>query len=205
MNQDNENLSKQKQRTRTHLKEALTSLIKKKGYYAVTVKDIVETSAYNRSTFYTHYKDKEEMAEEMLHTLLHGLEEAVGSPYRPGQTVYTSKLNAPSFNIVAYVYDNRDMFELINYNDTLPGLLQGFPQTILSIYEERFLFQTINDLFVHMDYFKRYTAYGFYGLLQHWIAGGFATSKESFIEEVIALTRTHIYSLKYIGPEEETD
>ena len=50
-----------------------------------------------------------------------------------------------------------------------------------------------------MDYFKRYTAYGFYGLVQNWINGGFKESQEEFIEEVIALSKTHIYSFKYVG------
>ena len=50
-----------------------------------------------------------------------------------------------------------------------------------------------------MDYFKRYTAYGFYGLLQTWIQNGFKETQEEFIQEVIDLTKTHIYSLEYIG------
>ena len=50
-----------------------------------------------------------------------------------------------------------------------------------------------------MDYFKRYTAYGFYGLLLNWINDGFQESQEEFIQEVIDLTKTHIYSFEYIG------
>jgi hypothetical protein len=50
-----------------------------------------------------------------------------------------------------------------------------------------------------MDYFKRYTAYGFSGLLLNWITNGFKESQEEFIQEVIDLTRTHIYSVEYIG------
>ena len=50
-----------------------------------------------------------------------------------------------------------------------------------------------------MDYFKRYTAYGFYGLILNWINSGFKESQEEFIEEVIELTKTHIYSVEYVG------
>ncbi|MED4207243.1 TetR/AcrR family transcriptional regulator [Neobacillus mesonae] len=199
MNKEQNTRTTRQNRTKEHLKQALMELIKEKGYHSVTVKDIVDYAAYNRSTFYIHYLDKVELAEDLLVSMLHGLEASVGKPYVPGHIVYTAKLNAPSFNIVSYIYKNRNFFELINYNDTLPGLHTRFPETILKIYKEQFIFKTINNIPVNMDYFKRYTAYGFYGLLQNWIQNGFEETQEKFIEEVIDLTKTHIYSLKYIG------
>lgn len=199
MNNEQHMTSQRQNRTKEHLKQALIELIKEKGYHSVTVKNIVDHAAYNRSTFYIHYPDKIELAEDLLISMLQGLEASVGKPYVPGHKVYTAKLNAPSFNIVSYIYKNRSFFELINYDDTLPGLHTQFPQTILKIYKEQFIFETINNIPVNMDYFKRYTAYGFYGLLQTWIQNGFKETQEEFIQEVIDLTKTHIYSFKYIG------
>ncbi|WP_066389290.1 TetR/AcrR family transcriptional regulator [Neobacillus mesonae] len=199
MNKEQNTRSTRQNRTKEHLKQALIELIKEKGYHSVTVKDIVDYAAYNRSTFYIHYLDKVELAEDLLVSMLQGLEASVGKPYVPGHIVYTATLNAPSFNIVSYIYKNRNFFELINYDDTLPGLHTRFPETILKIYKEQFIFETINNIPVNMDYFKRYTAYGFYGLLQNWIQNGFKETQEKFIQEVIDLAKTHIYSLKYIG------
>lgn len=198
--EDNRNITSQRQnRTKNHFKQALISLIKEKGYHSVTVKDIVDFAAYNRSTFYVHYQDKIELAEDLLTSTLQGLEDSVGKPYVTIRKVYTDKLTPPSFHFVSYIYNNRDFFELINYEDTLPGLHIRFPQTILKIYKEKFIFETLNNAPVNMDYFKRYTAYGFYGLLQNWIRSGFKETQETFIEEVIDLAKTHIYSVKYIG------
>lgn len=199
MNDEKNTTSGRQNRTKDHLKQALIELIKEKGYHSVTVKNIVDYATYNRSTFYIHYQDKIELAEDLLVSMLQGLEASVGKPYVPGHKVYTVKLNAPSFNIVSYIYKNRNFFELINYDDTLPGLHTRFPQSILKIYKEQFIFETINNIPVNMDYFKRYTAYGFYGLLHNWIQNGFKESQEEFIQEVIELTKTHIYSLEYIG------
>lgn len=199
MNDDQSMTSGRRNRTKEHLKSAFIKLIKEKGYHAVTVKDIVDAAAYNRSTFYVHYQDKIELADELLASMLQGLEDSVGKPYVPGHKVYTEHLNAPSFNIVSYIFEHRDFFELIKYEDTLPGLHTGFPQTILEIYEEKFIFETINKIPVNMDYFKRYTAYGFYGLILNWIRTDFRESQEEFIREVIDLTKTHIYSVEYVG------
>ena len=190
--------SQRRNRTREHIKLALIELIKKNGYHSISVKEIVDYAAYNRSTFYVHYQDKLELAKDLLDSMLQGLEESVGKPYIPGHKVYTAKLNASSFNIVSYIYEHRNFFELIKYEDTLPGLHTRFPQTILKIYQEQFIFETINNIPVNMDYFKRYTAYGFYGLLLEWITSDFKETQDEFIQEVTDLTKTHIYSLKYI-------
>ncbi|WP_138419659.1 TetR/AcrR family transcriptional regulator [Aquibacillus sediminis] len=188
-----------KNRTKEHFQLALIDLIKEKGFRAVTVKDIVHSSKYNRSTFYTHYHDKFYLAEDLLQTMLKGIEEAVGKPYQLKERIHTTNLNIRSFEIVRFIYKNRNFFELINYQDTIPEIHTKFPQTILKIYQEKFQFETINNIPVDMDYFTRYTAYGFYGLLSNWINTNFKISQEEFIQEVIQLSRTHIASIRYIG------
>ena len=70
---------------------------------------------------------------------------------------------------------------------------------MLKIYEEQFVFETINNSPVNMEYFKYYTAYGFFGLLNNWILSGFRESRDAFIHNVIELTKTHIQSFYYVG------
>lgn len=194
-----DNTSPQKNRTKLHLQQALIALVKEKGFRSVTVKDIVQYAQYNRSTFYTHYQDKFYLAEDLLHTMLQGLEQSVGKPYQSKRVVNTENLNKNSFHIISYIYNHREFFELIKYRDTIPELHMKFPQTILKIYQQKFEFKTLHNLPVDMDYFTRYTAYGFYGLISHWINTEFTTSQEEFIDEVIKLSKTHIATVKYLG------
>ncbi len=49
------------QRTRQLLQDALMALILEKGYAAITVQDILDRANLGRSTFYAHYRDKEEL------------------------------------------------------------------------------------------------------------------------------------------------
>ncbi len=49
------------QRTRQILREALVALILNKGYDTITVQDILERANVGRSTFYSHYWDKEDL------------------------------------------------------------------------------------------------------------------------------------------------
>ena len=48
-------------RTRRRLKEALLGLIREQPYDAVTVQDIIDRADVGRSTFYSHFRSKEEL------------------------------------------------------------------------------------------------------------------------------------------------
>jgi AcrR family transcriptional regulator len=48
-------------RTRAMLQDALISLILTKGYDAITVEDICDAANVGRSTFYAHYRSKEDL------------------------------------------------------------------------------------------------------------------------------------------------
>src|SRR6266852_5535624 len=48
-------------RTRAMLQHALNSLILKKSYEAITIKDICDAANVGRSTFYAHYTSKDDL------------------------------------------------------------------------------------------------------------------------------------------------
>lgn len=48
-------------RTRGLLRSALLSLIEEKGYERITVQDILDRADVGRSTFYAHYRDKDDL------------------------------------------------------------------------------------------------------------------------------------------------
>lgn len=56
-------------RTRAMLQQALNSLIPKKGYEAITIKDICEAANVGRSTFYAHYTSKDDLRRSGLEHL----------------------------------------------------------------------------------------------------------------------------------------
>ncbi|RUW85592.1 TetR/AcrR family transcriptional regulator [Mesorhizobium sp. M1E.F.Ca.ET.063.01.1.1] len=60
-------------RTRAALQDALIALIPAHGYAAITVEDICEKANVGRSTFYTHYADKDELRSATLEAHLRSL------------------------------------------------------------------------------------------------------------------------------------
>ncbi len=65
-------------RTRNLLRQALVSLMTEQSYDSITVQNILDRADVGRSTFYSHYRDKEELLisgmDEILHSLILTLE-----------------------------------------------------------------------------------------------------------------------------------
>jgi len=51
-------------RTKVAIREALVALIDKKGFEAMTIREITQRANINRGTFYSHYQDKFDLLEQ---------------------------------------------------------------------------------------------------------------------------------------------
>src|SRR5215212_6819637 len=60
------------QRTRALLHDALVSLVHEKSYDDIVVKEILARANVGRSTFYAHYRDKDELLERGIREMLLG-------------------------------------------------------------------------------------------------------------------------------------
>lgn len=58
------------QRTRAHLHGALASLIHEKPYEGIVVKEILARANVGRSTFYTHFRDKQDLLDTSIRDVL---------------------------------------------------------------------------------------------------------------------------------------
>jgi AcrR family transcriptional regulator len=64
------------QKTQKLLHEALVSLIREKPYDEIAVKEILDRANVGRSTFYTHFKDKDELLASSIHYMLQPIHSA---------------------------------------------------------------------------------------------------------------------------------
>jgi AcrR family transcriptional regulator len=126
-----EKVDRRVRRTKQLLRSALLALITEKGYARVTVQDIIDRADVGRSTFYTHFRDKEEL-------LVYGLEELrsafppephasdPGQPERP----------APSHTLAVFEHfaNYRDVWKAMAGRrgaDTFTQYLHGFISELL--------------------------------------------------------------------------
>lgn len=112
-------------RTRRRLSEALTALILEKGYEAVKVEEVTERADVGRTTFYLHYKDKEELLLENINAAINTLlAQIAGLPVEawqlPGEAASPASADAasaaalsPIVLIFEHAAENANLYRII--------------------------------------------------------------------------------------------
>ncbi len=105
-------LDRRVSRTRRQLGNALMTLILERGYNALTIADITERADLGRTTFYLHYRDKEELLIESLEAIAEDLknqvEQAAALNPDAGQ-VYANPVSI----VFRHVDEHRDLYQVI--------------------------------------------------------------------------------------------
>jgi AcrR family transcriptional regulator len=97
------------QRTRLTLRTAMVSLIREKGFEALTVQDIIDRADVGRSTFYSHFKSKEDLlagSVEMMRSTMRKLQrQAMAGSASPRERMF-----AFARELFAHAEQHRDVF-----------------------------------------------------------------------------------------------
>lgn len=96
-------------RTRKMIMKSLRKLAGERGLDAITIKEITETAKVNRTTFYYHYRDKNDLIEK---TLMEDFEIYLLNPIRACE-----KMNEETLRVI--------YFALIKYIETISIYCQG--------------------------------------------------------------------------------
>jgi len=181
--------SNQAKRTKHFLKKAFIDMVHKKGFSAVTVKDIVEHAQYNRTTFYVYYQYIDNLVDELMEEMFEAIQYNSMSKYESNSRVKVQELTTNSFELLYYIYDRRDYFTLLLLEDTLPLMHQQLPEAIFTLLKNKFDIQY--GVSVVDDYSqKRYMAYGTAGLILDWIAQDFDATPSEMTERLNRIFNT---------------
>jgi AcrR family transcriptional regulator len=88
-------------------KEALIRLTLERGYATLTVADITERAMVNRSTFYRHYQDKDDLVGQCLQELLERI--PVGDLLEIARA-YPSRTPRPPAEFFGHIEENADFY-----------------------------------------------------------------------------------------------
>ncbi|WP_394236270.1 TetR/AcrR family transcriptional regulator [Niallia oryzisoli] len=100
-------------RTKRMFKEALISLLTENGDQSkLTVQKIAERAELNRATFYLHYRDIEDLMEQMTDEILEELSEKI-LPHSDGQR---PKGHSPLVSFLEHIYQHGALFHVMLEN-----------------------------------------------------------------------------------------
>lgn len=127
----------QKRNTKTeqHIREALTRLLKTKGFDALTVSDVSREAGINRGTFYTHYVDKFDLLAKQIDSVIDDLTEILlaGDTSQAGASDLIPRENV--LVALRYVRDNYEFVSALTSNGTDPRLQERLKDVLAQLLE----------------------------------------------------------------------
>lgn len=160
-------------RTKKRLRDALAALTREKDLGEITVRELTDLADVNRGTFYTHYRDLEDLRRQVGQELFEELSAVLAGfqaeRIRAGST--PAGLQAVLTEVFDFVAENRELFvTILGY-----GEMEFHTQLRVLIY--RMYLREWNGLYDLGDaettnYYLEFVVSGVIGLIRTWVASG---------------------------------
>ena len=148
------------QRTRQLLSQALVQLIREKDYSAITVSDIIERANVGRSTFYSHYHDKDDLfvseLDRVIELLNHRISDQEGMPF------------FPSLGLFQHVGQEYELYKSLLWTPGIDLLIKHL-QVSLSQRIEQGLHESGKNFAIPSPILANFIAGSFLTLLKWWL------------------------------------
>ncbi len=189
-------------RTKRLIRNALTELMEEKGFESFTVQDLTDKANINRSTFYSHYRDKYDLLEQSEDELLKGLERSTNivEQSKPKLRTVFIQPNEPNPYLVTcfeYIRLHAD-FMKVNLGPKGNPLFQSKLKEVLRKKILESIMQRFKDkeLLVPPEYMSAYITSAHLGVIQHWLETGMKASPR---EMSIILSKTTFWGPGYVA------
>src|SRR5690349_2570082 len=116
------------QRTRHLLSAALVELIREKDYNLITVSDIIDRANVGRSTFYAHYRDKDDLFVGELDRVIELLSQRI-----PGQEKMPF---FPSLGLFRHVGEEFELYKALLWTPGIDLLIKHLQKALSNRIEE---------------------------------------------------------------------
>lgn len=176
-------------RTRAQLRQALTTLMKEHELKDITVRELTELADVNRGTFYSHYQDVYDMAQQMEQELLLGLDSLLAAYGAEDLRRDLRPVLLDVFTFGAHP-DNRDLLLVLLDRQPQSHFFRRLSQLVYDkcLQEWQGMYPMGDP--VEKNYWLEFLVSGTVGLARSWTKGGFRESPE----EMAALTARIIQS-----------
>ena len=175
------------QRTRQLVGEAFVQLLREKGYSAITVSDIIERADIGRSTFYSLYRDKDDLFVAQLDRVIEVL-----SHHMPNQGEIPF---FPSLGLFRHVGEEYELYKAIVWTPGIDLFIKHL-QTSLSHRIEEGLQKNAKDLEIPLPILANFIAGSFLTLLKWWLENKMIYSPEEMDSMFKKLTMAGIETIK---------
>ncbi|WP_245856110.1 TetR/AcrR family transcriptional regulator [Paenibacillus rigui] len=158
-------------RTRTMIFQAFLVILQKKPYHEISIVDIAEQADINRSTFYAHFIDKEDLLQKMIADKLDLLAERIRIGVEPSHS--TPSFNDPDLIFLAlfeHVFEHDYFYQVMLPKDAAGDFRNQFNGLIREAFFARLSKLGIEQkLQVPLDILLDYISCSTIGIMEKWL------------------------------------
>jgi AcrR family transcriptional regulator len=198
-------------RTRRALREALLELILEKGFEAVTVEDITDRADLGRTTFYLHYKDKEDLllenARQLVDDLISRLSGVPLSAWNLGPHASHVELEAgnPILLTFQHIANNASLYRVILRGEGSYTSTRRLRQIIVEATHKIVQLISAKDELVFeprmpLDMFLNYLAGAWIGIVYWWLENDLPCPAEEMARQFQQLFMCGAYEALGVNP-----
>jgi len=176
------------QRTQRLLSDAFVQLLREKGYNEITVSDIIARANIGRSTFYSHYRDKDDLfvneLDRVIEALSHQIPEQEEMPF------------FPSLGLFRHVSEQYELYKALLWTPGIDLLIKHMQKSLSSRIEQG-LQQSKKEWETPLPILANFIAGSFLTLLKWWLENKMIYSPEEMDQIFKRLIRSGADNLKY--------
>ncbi|WP_086348218.1 TetR/AcrR family transcriptional regulator [Candidatus Enterococcus clewellii] len=159
-------------RTHKMIIEAFFYLVEEKGFDAITVQEIADRAMINRATFYAHFKDKQDLYDQIFDFAVKAFTSVVDADKTiRGNRLEVKKIEVLLTQIYNNIHKNKNFFLTIMDGSSNETLRRKLADILYEKYADTFaqLKITENDIEVPIDFIIEYMTSIFIGTLHWWV------------------------------------
>lgn len=188
-------------RTRSTIKAAFITLIAEKGLEALTVQDIIARANLNRSTFYYHFQDKQDLLQQSIQEMMKQAMEDVELHPAPadqltGKQEHSTYDPTPKFiSMFQHIDRNRDFYKVMLEH------VPGFMWTTIEMIKENMskdltmLQSDPTKLKVHDAFLINYSAGAYMMVIKAWLDQDLPFSASYMASQLTQIMRNGMYAV----------
>ncbi len=160
------------QKTRKLLHEALISLILEKDYRSITIQEIIDRANVGRSTFYTHFQDKDDLLTSEVGNLREMLRAAqVKTPVASARPY--EKIIGFSLMMFEHAYEYRHVYKALIASEGGAVVIQHIPDMLADLIRDEskleFEKRRKKDSEIPFELFVHFIASAFVSVISWWL------------------------------------
>lgn len=181
-------------RTRENLKGALISLLEKRSYSDITINDISNYADCNRVTFYAHYRDKDDLLEDLIDEKINGLVSAMKSLQTEGKTSIdlTNEVHPGGYGLFNFIYENSQFFKIFYTENKIPGFWNKFYNRVFEYFNREIdlIVAPGEKVDINKELYNYYLASAILGVVGFWVKDQFKYSPTYMAKQLRELINT---------------